>query len=107
MVINVDLEGADPAVTLQEPEDCKKFHVVARGGDARRLGEALTREGAGHLLPSGDAAITVAAVRRMATGRVPGGWDADFDAMLGYARGKGWLDEAGEAIQAHVEWGEP
>lgn len=107
MVINVDLERADPAVTLQDPEDCKKFHVEARGGDAARLGDALEREGIGRLLPSGDAAIAVAGVRRMATGRVPDGWDADFAAMLGYARRKGWLDEAGEAIQAHVEWVSP
>jgi hypothetical protein len=32
------------------------------------------------------------------------GWEGDLDAMVGYARSKGWLDEAGTSIQAHIEW---
>ena len=49
--------------------------------------------------------IDTVAVRRMAGGRVPEGWDGDFAAMLQYAESKGWLDETGGSIQAHVEWG--
>jgi hypothetical protein len=46
-------------------------------------------------------------VRAMAGGRVGEGWADGFDRMLDYARGKGWLDDAGDAIQAHVEWDAP
>jgi hypothetical protein len=43
----------------------------------------------------------------MAAGRVGAAWQTDFDRMLDYARTKGWLDDAGDAIQAHVEWHSP
>lgn len=104
VIIDVDLTGAAAAVNLAEPEDCKRFHVVVRGGDAAALAEALTVNGVGRLLPSGEAGIDTAAVRRMAEGCVPAGWEADFGAMLDYARSKGWLDDAGGAIRADVEW---
>ncbi len=104
MIIDVDLTGAAAAIELAEPEDCKRFHVAVRGGDAAALGEALTAGGVGRLLPAGEAMIDTAAVRRMAQGQVPAGWDEDFAAMLGYAQSKGWLDDTGEAIRAHVEW---
>ena len=47
--------------------------------------------------------IETAAVRQMAEGRVPDGWNDDFAAMLEYAGSKGWLDETGGAIQAHIK----
>ena len=103
MIIDIDLSGGNPTVQLVEPEDCKRFHVGVRGGDLEALGAALPAD-VGRLLPSGDALIEIGAVRRLAAGQVPDGWDADFAAMVGYAKSKGWLDEGGEAIQAHIEW---
>ena len=105
MIIEIDLTGETAVIGLAEPEDCKRFHVAARGGDPAALEAALAVNAVGRLLPSGDAQIDTAAVRRMAEGRVPGGWDDDFSGMLAYAAGKGWLDDRGTAIQAHVEWG--
>jgi hypothetical protein len=104
VIIDVDLRDPPATIELAEPEDCKRFHVAARGGDRELLSAALPAHGVGRLLESGEAMIEVAAVRRMAAGRVPGGWDDDFAGMLRYAEGKGWLDGTGEAIQAHVEW---
>ncbi len=103
MIIDIDLTGESPAVELLEPEDCQRFHVAVRGADGERLASALESEGVGWLLPSGEAMIDTAAVRRMATGRVAAGWDDAFAAMLEYAGSKGWLDDAGTSIQAHVE----
>ena len=40
--------------------------------------------------------------RSIMAGRVGAGWDQDFTGMLGYARSKGWLNEQGDAIAAHV-----
>jgi len=103
VIIDIDLTGENAAVALVEPEDCKRFHVAVRGGDADALAAALSAAEVGRLLPSGDAMIDTAAVRRMADGRVAEGWDDDFAAMLGYAESKGWLDDTGGSIQAHVE----
>jgi hypothetical protein len=106
VIIDIDLRGEAAAVGLAEPEDCKRFHVEARGGDSAALGAALEANGIGRLLPPGDAMIDVAAIHRLAEGRVPAGWADDFAAMLQYAGSKGWLDDTGTAIQAHVEWGD-
>ena len=103
MIIDIDLTGKTPTVELVEPEDCKRFHVAVQGGDDEALGSALASAGVGRLLPSGEAMIDTAAVRRMAAGRVGAGWDGDFAAMLEYAGTKGWLDDTGGSIQAHVE----
>ena len=103
MIIDIDLTGGNAAVELIEPGDCKGFHVAVRGGDTAALAAALSAGGVGRLLPSGEAMIDTAAVRRMADGRVPPGWEDDFAAMLQYAGTKGWLDEMGGSIQAHVE----
>jgi hypothetical protein len=104
VIIDIDLTGEQATVELLEPEDCKRFHVAVRGADREALGAVLSAHDLGQVLPSGDAMIDIDAVRRLAHGQVPDGWDEDFAAMINYARGKGWLDEQGEAIQAHIEW---
>jgi hypothetical protein len=100
----VDLAAAPPSVTLEEPHDCKRFQVtVRRARDLDRLASALQANGAGRV-EGEDAFIRVESIRSMAAGHVGEEWGTDFDSMLQYARSKGWLDETGDAIQAHVEW---
>ncbi|HZP29584.1 MAG TPA: hypothetical protein VFC99_11575 [Acidimicrobiia bacterium] len=104
MYVKVDLATTPPTVSLEEPDDCKRFHLAVVGGrDAAMVFGALVDAAAGRL--EGDHAwITVDSVRRMAAGRVGPEWDAEFEAMLGFARSKGWLDPTGGSIRAHVEW---
>jgi len=105
MIVTVDLSGPEAVVGLDEPADCKRFHLSAHGEkDEARLALALTESGAGRLAGS-DALIEVAAIRRLAEGRVTPAWAEEFDQMLGYATAKGWLHD--DAIQAHVEWEAP
>ena len=86
-----------------EPDDCKRFHVEVVGdGDDSALGGALADSGVGRI-EGGEAFVSVAAVRRLAAGRVGPAWDADFAGMVAYAQTKGWLNSDGAAIQAHVE----
>ncbi len=40
----------------------------------------------------------------MAAGRVGDDWADRFAGMLTYARGQGWIDDTGNAIQAHIEY---
>ena len=104
MYVQVDLAPTPPMVSLEEPEDCKRFHLaVVNGRDPALVFGALVDAAAGRL--DGDHAwITVDALRRMAAGRVGPGWDEDFDGMLAFANSKGWVDPAGGSIRAHVEW---
>ena len=106
MFVQVDVTPMPPVVSLEEPDDTKRFHLTVVGGDADSYAlvfAALIDAAAGRL-EGDDAWITVDAVRRMARGHVGPEWDVDFDAMLAFATSKGWLDEHGNAIRAHVEW---
>jgi hypothetical protein len=105
MFVNVRMDETPAEMTLEEPADCTRFHVAVDGGarDAAHLDEVLRAAGAGRG-DGDDARIAVDAVRRMAVGRVGRDWARDFDGMLAYARGKGWLDDTDGTIAAHVEW---
>jgi hypothetical protein len=105
MVITVDLQRGHPApVALRDPDDCGKFHVEVIGPhDLAAVGHALVDADAGRV-DGDDAFVDIGAVRQLAAGRVGESWAEDFEKMLTYARSKGWLDESGNAIQAHVEW---
>jgi hypothetical protein len=108
MVITVDLQQGDPApVALENPEDCGTFHVEVIGTrDAAALAHALVDADVGRVVDD-HAFVDVSAVRQLASGRVGESWADDFEKMLAYARSKGWMDETGNAIQAHVEWMDP
>ncbi|HVA03527.1 MAG TPA: hypothetical protein VMU64_07215 [Acidimicrobiales bacterium] len=106
MRVLVDVAAEPATVTLEEPADCKRFHVMVRGGaGAGALDEALRASAVGCLDGDGEALVFVDAVRRLAAGTVDESWEADFVAMLGYAGSKGWLSDDGASIRAHVERG--
>jgi hypothetical protein len=102
--VTVDLTSVPAHVWLAEPADCRSFDVVVQGpGHQQALDQALRGASVGRT--EGEVAwVTVAAVRRLAAGSVGQGWEADLLAMLDFARGRGWLTDDGESIQAHVEW---
>jgi len=102
--VQVDLGQYPPVVSLEEPDDCERFHVSVLGGNDRGMVFGALVDAAAGRLEGDDAYITVDAVRRMAAGRVGPEWERDLAGMLDYARAKGWLDEQGVAIRAHLEW---
>jgi len=104
MIIEVDLTHGTPSVKLIDPDDCKRFHLAVRSGDVAALSAVLQEHGLGASMPSGDVMISVAAVKRLAQGRVEAGWDERLCAMVGYAEGKGWFDRTTGSLQPHVEW---
>ena len=105
MQVVVDV-GAEPAtVVLEEPADCGRFHVAVRGGgDAGALDGALRANAAG--------VASTATARPWSTwtpcgawrsGSVGETWEADFGAMLGYARVQG-LAERGRRHRSGRTW---
>ena len=89
--------------SLEDPTNLKQFHVSADDA-AVDVGAALAGSGFG-TMEGNDAMISVEAVRSAAAGRVGDGWEAGFEAMLDFARSKGWLSDDGTAVRAHVERG--
>jgi len=86
--------GADRPVLLAEPDDCARFHVAHVDGDLAGGLEAI----GGRLGDDGEARVPVAWIRRTSTAP-----EAALDGMLAYAESKGWVDDGGATIRAHVE----
>lgn len=100
---------ADPfggRVSLEEADDLGQFHVEAPGGAAfAEIVALLQREGAGRAVEASTDHLWVSidALRSLA-GQRGDDWDTGFDEMLAYARSKGWVDETGTHVRAHVVW---
>jgi hypothetical protein len=108
--IVVDLAESPADVELAEPDVFDAFAVVVTGGsDPAHLDAALRENGVGRVVGD-DVHVRVDAVRELAGDVAAPQWEQGFAKMLEFARTKGWIhpDEEGEgeAIQAHVEWGE-
>ena len=96
VIVRADGDG----VRVDEVEDLKRLHVES-SLDLDALRAAVEAAGAGSVTGDGHVALDPGWLR--AAG--PDGdrtWSEGFDAMVGYARSKGWVDDAG-AIRAHVE----
>jgi hypothetical protein len=101
----VYLDISNDGVTLRQPEVVTDLYASYKQRlTPERLAAVLAEHDAGELLPDRNhVLIPVATLRRLAAGRVPEGWEADFAGMLEQARTQGWLDEQGEAVRAHLE----
>jgi hypothetical protein len=90
---------------VRDAGDCGRFHVESTLGPAD-LDPALRAASAGHGADDGDAWISIDWVRSEAGAAAPGSlgtdWPVRFDAMVDYARSKGWLDGPGTHVRAHV-----
>jgi hypothetical protein len=100
VIIRADLDAG--TVTLLEPADFGGFHVAVAGGDVddERLGAVLAEHGR---LDGEHAWIDVDAVADLAGEAADDDWRAGFDGMVAYARDKGFLDDSGTVIRAHLE----
>ncbi len=100
MIVHADLDAS--SVRLVEPEDFFGFHVAVAGGevDDERLAGLLAPHGR---LDGEHAWISTESVVALAGDVADDTWQAGFEGMIDYARGKGFLSEDGSAIRAHVE----
>ena len=92
----------DGSVVLDDPDDCNRFSVLLPGSELSS-GDPLRAASVGWVADESSAFVSADAVRFLAAGAVGQDWDERFAAMLDVARSRGWLDEAGTAIQAHIE----
>ena len=104
MYVVVDLNQPPSALRLEEADNFRALKVVVRGPALGR--EQLSRALApvGVIDESGNAVLRLGELRRLAG---PLGddaaWGEAFDAMVDYARAKGW-GTGTDGVQAHCEW---
>ncbi len=85
---------------LEDAEDLTSFAVVI-DAEADPGPEALA---AGGVLGLGAHAwVRTDALRELAGLAATPEWEDGFDAMLGYARTRGWVDDEHGAVRGHVE----
>lgn len=98
MIIQVDLEHG---ATVVAPEELTAFHAVSTTTDSSAVGPAMgdagDDAGEGHVWVSADW------IRSQVADEVSGDWRSSFDGMIAYAASKGWMNEAGTHIKAHIE----
>ncbi len=98
MIVDVRNDGS---VALLEPEDTRSFKLIARRG--------MTEHDIIHALKGvADVELDHAWVRQVwlqetSPLAASSEWQTAFATMVNYARSKGWLRPADEAIRAHIE----
>jgi hypothetical protein len=100
VIVRVDVRGAEPQVSLAEPDDFKAFKLVLTD-DRPSLATQLA--GTGIAGVEEHAWIEIDAVRRLAGDAATPEWEDSFSKMLDYARSKGWVDDERATVRAHVE----
>ena len=98
MYLRVDLQAG--RMHLVDADDFSRFHIEADGDrhDVLRLLGADARLGRTHHLW-----WSIEAVRRIAPADRSAAWEEGFEAMMAWAAGQGWIDEAGTHVQVHIE----
>ena len=88
-------------ITLEDESNFREFHVAIDGdvvaAVAAFAGRAAASERDNHLW------IDIAFVRDLAGDAADAEWQAQFDGMLAYANSKGWIDEAANRVEAHIQ----
>lgn len=104
MYILAELQNNVPVVSLVEPDDCQRFHLTIHGLSAAMAERALEDTHIGRLYEHDNAWINIVALRQMAEGHVQVGWSERFEAMVAYAKRKGWLSDDMQQLRGHCEW---
>jgi hypothetical protein len=96
--------SADQTVTLEDRDNFRAFKVVIAGapGSVDTARRALA--GVAELADKDTAWVLQAALRSRAEVAQDEAWQQGLSAMIEKARPHGWIDDARQAIKAHVEW---
>jgi hypothetical protein len=95
---------ADRRVELDDRDNFRAFKVMVEGGrdDLDAVRRALA--GVAELVDADTAWVSQAALRGRSDVANDSTWQQSFEAMIAKARPHGWIDDARQAIKAHVEW---
>jgi hypothetical protein len=105
MRIVVERRSKPDPVTVEviDSANLRELALEGRAVSPDEAAEALTGAALGRLAGSEHAWLSIEPLRARARTDDPS-WDDAFDAMLGYARAQGWMDDTGTMVRAHCEW---
>lgn len=92
--------------SVSEADTLTDLRVVTAIDDPAALGDAVRAAELGRTEPgeTGHVFVDIERLRSLArSGATLDDWDERFDAMIAYAERKGWLNDSGSAVRAHVD----
>ena len=98
--------SATSTVTLEDHENFRAFKLVVTGNPAKIDATRKSLAGIAELPDDKTAWISEAALRRWDGVAQDPVWQQNLSAMIEKAKPHGWIDEARQAIKAHIEWQE-
>ncbi len=99
MFISINPETTTASV--EEPEVLTEFHVQSLVHDEEYVASTIG-DGAE---PAGEAHVWISTdwISQNVAGSVPRDWEEEFSGMVQYAAGKGWVNDAGTHLKAHIK----
>ena len=98
--------SADSSVSLEDRDNFRAFKLVVTGNPAKLDAARKTLAGIAELPDDKTAWISEAALRHWPDVARDQAWQQNLSAMIEKAKPHGWIDEARQAIKAHIEWQE-
>jgi hypothetical protein len=98
--------AADGSVSLEDKDNFRAFKLVVEGGPARLDQARRALSGTAEVQDQGHAWIYEQALRKRPEVAGDAAWQGNLGAMIEKAKPHGWVDEAKQAIRAHIEWTE-
>lgn len=88
---------------IGDPDNCQALDVRVAADERDRVDVVLRASQLGRWDGGAEAHLAVAELHaRAAVSAVGPDWEARWDAMIGYARTKGWLSADGAYVRAHL-----
>ncbi len=95
---------ADGGVSIHEADDCGRLHLTVSGVEHARADAALRAAGVGEMHGTEHAYLDLEALHALArAASTADGWAEKWQAMVDYARAKGWIGADGRSVRVHVE----
>jgi hypothetical protein len=101
--MKVIVDGIAGIVTAEDTDDLNALSVQLRSTDAERAANVLGDYGrvdGSHVWLDIESLKTFAPLPRSCS------WDERFAKTMAYAKSKGWVDETGRFVRAHIDDGE-
>src|ERR1700728_806673 len=91
----------DSSVDVLDGDDCTALSVTTELPSHTAV-EVLINSGLAASAEEGAVWLDIDELRRRAAPAGSEGWNERYKAMIEYARGKGWLNEAARSVRAHI-----
>jgi hypothetical protein len=101
--MKVIVDGMAGIVTAEETDDLNALSVQLRSTDEELAVKVLGDYGR---LAGSHVWLDIESLKSFAPMPRSCSWDERFAKTMAYARSKGWVDETGKFVRAHIEGGE-